>query len=92
MAAGKKIDSTIPMGSVESAVSNGEWSKARLQMAAKLARMLDNTDCARDVKSLSLSLIPLIDKCEQDERASHAQENTPLADILAEAEAMLVNA
>lgn len=92
MAAGKKIDSTIPIGSVEGAVLNGEWANARLQMAAKLARMLDNTDCARDVKSISLSLVPLLDKCEHDEKANNAVDDTPLADILAEAEAMLANA
>lgn len=92
MAQGKKINSTIPIGSIESAVLNGDFVSARLSMAARLARMLDNTDSARDVKALSMSLIPLLDRCEQDEKAASVQENTPLANILAEAEAALANA
>ena len=92
MAQGKKINSTIPIGSVESAVLSGDFVSARLSMAARLARMLDNTDSARDVKALSMSLIPLLDRCEQDEKAKTVQDNTPLANILAEAEAALANA
>lgn len=92
MAQGKKISSTIPIGSIESAVLTGDFASARLSMAARLARMLDNTDSARDVKALSMSLIPLLDRCEQDEKALTVQENTPLASILAEAEAALANA
>ena len=92
MAQGKKINSIIPIGSVESAVLSGDFVSARLSMAARLARMLDNIDSARDVKALSMSLIPLLDRCEQDEKAKTVHDNTPLASILAEAEAALANA
>jgi hypothetical protein len=92
MAQGKKINNTIPIGSIESAVISGDFCSARLSMAARLARMLDNTDSARDVKALSMSLIPLLDRCELDEQARSTSEETPLADILAEAEAALANA
>ena len=92
MARGKAVDRTIPMGSIENAVLNGDWMQARLNMAARLARMMDNTDCARDVKSICLSLMPLIDKCEETERQTQSASNTPLESILAEAEAALANA
>ena len=89
MAQGKPIDSTIPMGSIEAAVVDERWKDARHLMAAKLARMMDNTDCARDVKSISLSLTPLIDQCEADTREESGRRSSPLADVLAEAEAIL---
>lgn len=91
MPKGKQIVNTVPIGSIEDAVRNSEWSNARLRMAVKLARMMDNSDSARDIKSLSLSLEPLLDKCESDAVARGAEEGTPLADILAEAEAALIN-
>ena len=92
MAKGKPIDSTIPIGSIEAAVLNGEWASARLSMAVKLARMMDNTDSARDVKSLSLSLEPLLDKCEADAIRAVENSETPYARIMREAEAALANA
>ena len=92
MAKGKPIDNTIPIGSIEDAVLNGEWASARLSMAVKLARMMDNTDSARDVKSLSLSLEPLLDKCEADANRAVENSETPYAQIMREAEAALANA
>ena len=91
MPKGKQIVNTVPIGSIEDAVRNSEWSNARLRMAVKLARMMDNSDSARDIKSLSLSLEPLLDKCEADAVARGVEEGTPLADILAEAEAALIH-
>ena len=92
MAQGRPINDTIPIGSIESAVMNGEWAAARLSMAVKLARMMDNTDSARDVKSISLSLEPLLDKCETDAMRFAENAETPYAQIMREAEAALANA
>lgn len=92
MAQGRKIDGTIPIGSIEEAVLNGEWASARLSMAAKLARMMDNTDSARDVKAISLSLAPLLDKCEVDAKQAADAVDTPFAMIMREAEEALANA
>lgn len=57
----------------------------------KYARVLDMTDSGRDIKPLASGLFEAVDRynalC-----ASHGTEtNTPLADILAEAEAALAN-
>lgn len=92
MAQGKPISDAIPVGSIEKAVRNGEWASARLSMAVKLARMMDNTDSARDVKSISLSLEPLLDKCEADAQRVNDAVDTPYAQIMREAEAALANA
>lgn len=92
MAKGKAIDSTIPIGSIEQAVIDGNWASARLSMAVKLARMMDNTDSARDVKSISLSLEPLLDKCEADAKKIVENTETPYAQIMREAEELLTHA
>ena len=54
--------------------------------------MMDATDSARDAKSISLSLIQLMDKCEIDAAREGSEKDTPLAQILAEAEAITANA
>jgi hypothetical protein len=83
MSQGKKVDMTVPIDSVEDAVVRHDWKGARLAMAVRLARMLDSTDSARDVKALTMSLDPLIDKCESDSKTDdEATMNTPLAGIL----------
>lgn len=92
MAQGKPISDTIPIGSIEHAVLCGNWKSARLSMAAKLARMMDNTDSARDVKSISLSLGQLLEKCEADAQSIEANNETPYAQIMREAEHVLANA
>ena len=92
MPKGKQIVNTVPIGSIEDAVRNSEWSNARLRMAVKLARMMDNSDSARDIKSLSLSLEPLLDKCEADAIRAVENSETPYARIMREAEAALANA
>lgn len=83
MSQGKRVDMTVPIDSVEDAVVRQDWKGARLAMAVRLARMLDSTDSARDVKALVMSLDPLIDKCESDSKTDEdAAKDTPLADIL----------
>lgn len=92
MAAGKAVDLTAPAGRIESAVESGDFASARLNMAIKLARMMDATDCARDAKSICLSLIDLLDKCEADNIRNAGASDNPLAQILREAEETLANA
>lgn len=92
MAAGKSVDLTAPAGAIEQAVIDGDYTKARKKVAVKLARMMDATDSARDAKSISLSLIQLMDKCEMDAAREGSEKDTPLAQILAEAEAITANA
>lgn len=91
MAQGKPIDRNAAAGSIEQAVTAGNFADARLAMAVKLARMMDNTDSARDVKSISLSLEGLLDKCEADAVRNSDIASTPYAQIMREAEAALVN-
>lgn len=87
MSQGRKIDmSAEPIG-VEAAILENDFQGARRAMAVRLARMFDNTDSARDVKALSITLGPAIDRCEEDFNAeSEAEEETPLSRIVGMAE------
>lgn len=58
----------------------------------KYARVLDMTDSGRDIKPLASGMFEAIDRLKALEASQGATENTPLADILAEAEATLANA
>ena len=91
MAAGRKIKPNDPMGAIEQAVKAGNYQDARRAMTEKLARMMDNTDSARDAKALAISLDPLIDKCEAFEMQRSDIASTPYAQIMREAEAALAN-
>ena len=83
MSAGKKIDMDAPAGGVEQAIIENDYPAARKAMAVRLARMFDNTDSARDVKALSISLAPLVERCEQDFNAtSDEKADTPLNRIM----------
>lgn len=87
MSQGKKIRMDEPAKNVEQAILDDDYPSARKAMAVRLARMFDNTDSARDVKALSISLAPLIERCEQDFTAdADAEEDTPLNRIVAMAE------
>lgn len=92
MAQGKQITNESPIGSIEQAVRDSDFTKARYSMSVKLARMMDATDSARDVKSLSLTLLDLLEKCETDRLREAEKNDTPLASILAEAETVMANA
>lgn len=85
MAQGKRVDVNADAGPIESAVLARDYAAARMAMAGKLAKMLDATDSARDVKALSLSLGPLLDRCETEESIM-SDSDTPLADIMREVE------
>jgi len=87
MSQGKKIDMKADAGPVESALLNDDYPAARKAMAIKLARMFDGTDSARDLKANTLSLAPLVEKCEQDFTAKgDAEADNPLNRIVAMAE------
>lgn len=91
MAQGKPIDRNAKAGCIEQAVVSGNFPDARRAMAIKLARMMDGTDSARDVKSISLTLDSLLDKCEADALRLSDMADTPYAQIMREAEAALAN-
>jgi hypothetical protein len=79
MSQGKKIRMDEPPKSVEQAILADDFPGARKAMAVRLARMFDNTDSARDVKALSISLAPLVEACEADYNATVDEEaDTPL--------------
>lgn len=54
-------------------------------MAIRLADAFDTTDSARDLKALSLSLIPLVEACEVDALRDEDAERSPLFKIVEEA-------
>lgn len=90
MSAGKKIDMDAPAKGVEQAIIDNDYPAARKAMAIRLARMFDNTDSARDVKALSISLAPLVDRCEQDHNAAtDEKDDTPLSLIREMAQDMM---
>jgi hypothetical protein len=83
MSQGKKISMDEPPKSVEQAILADDFPGARKAMAVRLARMFDNTDSARDVKALSISLAPLVEACEADYNATMDEDaDTPLNRIM----------
>ena len=76
------FDMPVARGPIESAVHNKDFPAARREMAVKLARMMDQTDSARDVKSVALTLTGLLDSCEADSKRDAASDETPLAKVL----------
>jgi len=69
-----------------SAIRDGDWTRARRLMAIRLGEAFDQTDSARDLKAISMSLAPLMAQCEIDDQRKAASSNTPLASIMAEAD------
>lgn len=57
----------------------------------KYARVLDMTDSGRDIKPLVTGMFEAVDRLKALEAMRDADSDTPLADILAEAEAALAN-
>ena len=80
------VTPTMNESNLASAVRVGDWPKARRAMAIRLAEAFDQTDSARDLKAITMSLAPLIEMCETDDRLSANSDETPLSSILAEAE------
>ena len=83
MSQGKKIDMDAKPGGVEQALLDNDYAAARKAMAVRLARMFDNTDSARDVKAISISLAPIVERCEQDFKSvQDTEQDTPLNRIM----------
>ena len=78
--------------SIEEAWANGDELSVARAVVRKYARVLDMTDSGRDIKPLATGLFEAIDRVRAMEAVESAGANSPLADILAEAEAMLANA
>lgn len=87
MSQGKKIRWDGDLPSVFDALLNDDYPSARKAMGLRLAYAFDHTDGSRELKALSLSLEPNIDKCESDYLATQdEQEDTPLNRIVAMAD------
>ena len=91
MAQGRKITldpiDHDQMGAIEDAVSRHKWDEARFEIALKLARSIDASDSARDVKAGAHELTALLASLEEDDKARVAEGDTPLAEILKMAQA-----
>ena len=81
------VSPTMTETRVASAIGDADWPQARRLMAQRLGEAFDQTDSARDLKAIAMSLIPLIESCELDEQRSVDRSETPLASIMAEASA-----
>lgn len=78
--------------SIEQAWANHDEVDVTRAVVRKYARVLDMTDSGRDIKPLATGMFEAIDRLKALEAAQGANDNTPLANILAEAEAALANA
>ena len=78
--------------SLESAWAEGGELAVTRQAVRKYAQVIDVTESGRDMKPLISGMFEAIDRLKALEAESGAASNTPLADILAEAEAALANA
>lgn len=78
--------------SIETAWVNGDEITATRAVVQKYARVLDMTDSGRDIKPLATGMFEAIDRLKGLEAMQGAESDTPLAEILAEAEATLANA
>ena len=72
---------------LSTAVAGGDWPLARQIAAIKVAEMMEQSESPREVKSLSISLIKLIDACE-DSDIPGDYDNTPYARIMRQAKEM----
>lgn len=77
----------MPDNALSQAVMEGDWNRARHLAAIRVASMMEQTTSPREVKALSISLADLINQCEAS-NACDAYGDTPLAKILAKADAM----
>ena len=69
----------------------GEIGAVRASIA-KYAKVLDMTDSGRDIKPLVSGMFEAIDRLKALQATEGAKANSPLADLLAEADALLVHA
>ena len=78
--------------SIEQAWANSSELALTSAVIQKYARVLDMTDSGRDIKPLASGLFEAVDRYNALMAAQGVTIETPLADILAEAEAALANA
>ena len=87
----KPLPTSAP-DSIEQAWANRDEIATTSAIVRKYARVLDMTDSGRDIKPLASGMFEAIDRLKALEAASSGTKNTPLAEILVEAEAALANA
>lgn len=75
--------------SVELAWESGDEIATARAVVRKYARVLDMTDSGRDIKPLASGMFEAIDRLKALEAANGSTCATPLAQIMAEAEAAL---
>jgi len=78
--------------SLETAWNEGGELAVTRQAVRKYAQVIDVTESGRDMKPLISGMFEAIDRLKTLEAVDGASSETPLADILAEAEAALANA
>lgn len=78
--------------SIETAWAQGDELGATWAIVQKYARVLDMTDSGRDIKPLATGMFEAIDRLKALQATEGAKANSPLADLLAEADALLVHA
>ena len=78
--------------SIEMAWASGSELDVARAVVTKYARVLDMTDSGRDIKPLATGMFEAIDRVKALEAAQDSISDTPLAQILAEAEAITANA
>ena len=78
--------------SIESAWLEGGEIAATAQAVRKYAQVIDVTESGRDMKPLITGMFEAIDRLKALQASEGAKANSPLADLLAEADALLVNA
>ena len=78
--------------SIEEAWANSGEIAATRAVVRKYARVLDMTDAGRDIKPLASGMFDAIDRLKALQAADPDAMETPIAQILEEAEAVLANA
>ena len=81
MSQGKRVSMVESLPSVEEAFRKRDWAEVRYRMGLRLAHMMDATDSARDNKAIEMSLTPLVDRIDADEKARDGAKGTPHDDI-----------
>lgn len=87
----KPLPTSAP-DSIEQAWASGDELAFTSAVIQKYARVLDMTDSGRDIKPLASGLFEAVDRYNALSASQGVESETPLADILAEAEAALANA
>ena len=87
----KPLPTSAP-DSIEQAWARKSEIEVTSAVIQKYARVLDMTDSGRDIKPLASGLFEAVDRYNELIASQGVSSDTPLADILAEAEAALANA